>query len=443
MIVHPYGRLIPDTQRQNFVLPTFAADRRGLKAAVLEAAYSPPNGQPGDAAHGVFLDLDDSPPWAKPIAGYDRDQWRDEAQGPKRFSEIFDGLPALEDSDDGAHVNVVKDAWQQWQRDQCQDPKSPDPPFTIAQNFGNCVDASIEELIAGILGFRAAKAGNRERFKFIPAYGPYRKRGYCGHGWTLYACARVLEQIGWCPATIIEVGDQRLDFLGEDKHEYACSTRPWCANGGPRWLEEWTSQTYPFDPAAITEFDGRLDALKRLFANGGQIQHGSNYTSASDKPFRLRRIGGHAQIAYKMDWADRTVKFFRDRGFSEISQNNPPVANHQTWGPWSAQTRAEYWPDHWGPQPEGAWICTADQLLNTLMASAFAYLPLVKGEPADTIRPIEPAEPSIDSPDGITVVRVGDRIRVKGELVNLADGQAHVLTHVGRNLWKPVVKPVL
>jgi len=368
MTRHPLAHLIPDSNA--FDLRAMPYDRM---AGALESLYSN-----HDGFVGCFLA--DEGDWQARIDEYDAAEFRYDTPGRKKlWSDIHDVLSTYEA--DGCHVNtsVVFDQWEKSGRGKFG-------PFTIYQNFGICVDASLLELMALALARRAAESPNEE-FAYLPAFYLYAARGYCNHGWTMSACASRAMQYGWCPAMQLDVNGHSLDFDEEDDSEYTVA-RDWCRSGIPAWLADWTKSNFAWHDGAITEFDGTdLAALQRLFANGGQLHHGSNYTSASGKPNNLRRIGGHAQTAFGADWSDKTLAFLADRGV-RYDKGDFPVANHQTWGAgWSGEVDDEYWPSWWGPKPQGAWVCSGKQLLEYFNSRAFAYLPLLDGWKAETPEP--------------------------------------------------------
>ena len=358
---HPLAKLIPSSN--DFSLRALEGD---AKTSALEAAYE-------QGFTGCF-DGPENEGWAKRIASYDNDEFLyDTPQKNKYFSEIFDSLSA--DEADGCHV-YTKHAFEQFKASAAH-PDS-DDIFGVVQNHGICVDSSNVEMKAGLLGVRAADPLIAEILKYLPAHYAYAERGYCSHGWGMGSCARVNSQVGWCPATVLEIAGNELDWREEDAHEYAVA-RDWCRSGLPEWLKAYCREHYPWEESAVTRFDGGLDALRKLFQNKGQFHHGSNSTSASGKPNRWKRIGGHAQTACGGDWSDECLKWFADKGY-RLDDGDFWVPNHQTWGRWSGQLDADLWPEHlWGPQPDGAWVCGAKDLLKRV--SGYAYLPLLKGVP--------------------------------------------------------------
>lgn len=371
---HPLAHLIPDSNE--FVLRALQFSPDELTSTV-EAIYN------SQQFSGCFIDSDGD--WQGRIVRYDEDEFLGETEGPKRFSEIVDSLPL--DGDDGCHVytGATFDRW-------AMEGKGSEKPFSIFQDSGICVDSSNVEMKWGLIGYLVANSGGRFAMPWGPAHYAYAERGYCGQGWSTSACATVNSRVGICPAMLIEVGSNKLDFDGENKHEKTV-TSTWCRSGIPSWLKTWTVENFAFAPEAITQFDGGLDALFKLFAAGGQLHHGANYTSGGSTPDVWKRIGGHAQTTFGGDRSERTVKWFADLGYKLTKANDFWVATHQTWGSWSGQTAAKFWPAWWGPQPQGAWVSRASSVLERVRGM-YAYLPRFPWFKGTGPGPIVPPQPS-------------------------------------------------
>jgi hypothetical protein len=364
---HPLAHLIPDSNQ--FSLPSLRGTPELLANAV-EMIYS--NG----SFSGCFLS--DSGDWQGRIGRYDRDEFMDTADGPRFFSEIYDSLPV--GSEDACHVYTGL-AFDQWK----QQGKGSETPYSIFQDSGICVDSSNVEMKWGLLGYLTSRSGGRFALPYGPAHYAYAERGSCGQGWTLGACATVNQRVAICPAMLIEVGGNRLDFDGENKHEKTV-TSTWCRSGIPSWLKAWTLKEFPWAPGAITRFDGGLDALWRLVGEGGQLHHGANATAGNSQPDTWRRIGGHAQATFGGDRSERTLKWFADKGYRLTTPRDFWVATHQTWGNWSGQTAASFWPAWWGKQPQGAWVSRASSLLSRVR-DCYAYLPRMTWFPGSPTPP--------------------------------------------------------
>lgn len=416
---HPLAHLIPSGNE--FVLRTLRGVATILTSAV-EAIYD------SQQFHGCFLaDADD---WQGRIARYDEDEFLGETEGPKRFSEIVDSLGNL-DGDDGCHVYTgsVFDVWQ-------RDGKGSEKPFSIFQDSGICVDASNVEMKWGLIGRLVAQAAGQFAMPWGPAHYAYAERGYCGQGWSTSACATVNGRVGICPAMLIEVGGNKLDFDGENKHEKTV-TSTWCRSGIPSWLKAWTVENFAFAPEAITQFDGGLDALLKLFAAGGQLHHGSNATSGGSSPDSWKRIGGHAQTTFGGDMSERTVKWFADLGHKLTKPGDFWVATHQTWGSWSGQTAIKYWPAWWGPQPQGAWVSRASSLLERVRGM-YAYLPRFKWFPGSG--PVVPPPSNAITLDGVLQADSGGPIRGTLTAKCGTDRSEFIVVPSGDGTYRPVPK---
>jgi hypothetical protein len=420
MIPHPLAHLIPVSNQ--FSVPTLRSNAMALTNAV-EAIYDSGEFQ------GCFIE--DAGGWQARIVRYDNDEFMAETEGPKLFSEIHDSIPANEG--DGGHVysQLAFDAWQ-------RDGKGSEQPYSIFQDSGICVDSSNVEMKWGLIGYLVAKSGGRFSMPWGPAHYAYAERGSCGQGWTLGACATVNQRVGICPAMLIEVGGNRLDFDGENKHERTV-TSTWCRSGIPSWLKSWTVENFSFASDAITMFDGGLDALFKLFQNGGQLHHGSNATSGGSSPDSWKRIGGHAQTTFGGDKSERTVRFFSDLGYRLKDSRDFWVPTHQTWGSWSGQTAAKFWPPWWGPQPQGAWVSRASSLLSNVRGM-YAYLPRFKWFSGSG-----PVVPPPFPTGGITLdgtLRADNGSPIRGTLTaTCKDGQNQfIIVPDGSGGYKPVLK---
>lgn len=371
---HPLANLIPDNNSMKL-----QAVRSGSQT--IDQAYE-------SGFVGAFDTHDEI--WAQKVSEYDRDEFMGDTDGEHKFSEIHDSL--LKDEADGCHV-YTSQAFATFNRDKA--PDAVDWLFKGQQDSGCCVDACNVALKQGVFGIRAADPQYSEIYKWLPAYWTYQYRGYCGAGWSGSACATQNKRYGAALARRYDIQEQ-FDFSTENITErYVTST--WCRQDCPQWLADYAIENHPWDSNAITYFDGAVDALKTLFQNKGQYHHGSNATSASSKPNTWKRIGGHMQTAFGGDWSDKTRGWFADKG-CKIDANDFWVPNHQLWGPsWSGQCGDSYWPSWWGPKPEGAWVCSAKELLARV--DGYAYLPGLKGVPGlapPTPLPSDPTRISLD-----------------------------------------------
>lgn len=308
----------------------------------------------------------------------------------------------------------------------------------------NCVGASGVEMLHGMLGTRAADPANQEAFKYLMAWWQYAFRGSCGSGWYMGAYASVTLEHGYAFAF-----PKLLSYVygGEDDSEQLCDVK-WCRSGPPADVQQFVKeQGWAFEPGAITEFDGGVEALKVLSQQQGQFHHGSNVTSGSHKPDTLTTIGGHAQTCYAVSWHPLVLDFYSRKGYT-LAAGDAWTANHQSWGSgWSGeiaddlypfgydgQNRVYSWAEAkampqaerdsltplWGEKPEGAWVCSASKLLKYV--EGYAYLPKFKGLPADGPQP--PPEPGITL-TGELFTETGQPIR--GSVVASGTGTAEFI----------------
>ncbi len=397
------------------LIPEQHLDLMGLsdspaKTAALEQAYD-------DGFVGCFTP-DMSGPLGASARWYE-DEFKDVAGKDAYLWEHYHNPDAIMQDVVGSDTEfghiASKPAFETWNRD--KDPQAVDWLFGIFQNFGNCVDASLVELLHGILGIRAADPTNNEVFRWLMAFYAYVFRGYCSHGWYIPTAASVSVQYGYCFALPSIAG---VKYLEENDSEYAVS-REWCNRGRPPedFQQHVNAQGWRFGQGAITKFSGGTEALKDVIRLKGQVHHGSNYTSGGSKPGQLKRIGGHAQTLLGGDWSERTLKFFRDKNVS-YTESNFPVVNHQTWGgSWSGAVSSSYWPEWWGPRPQGAWVCSAQQAVDYLFRSAYVYLPMLKGTPGTG--PSPPLQADNGSPiRGELIAKSGDK---ESKYIIVPDGQ--------------------
>jgi hypothetical protein len=290
----------------------------------------------------------------------------------------------------------------------------------------------------GLIGYLVSKSAGKFSMPWGPSHYAYAERGSCGQGWSTSACATVNSRVGICPAMPIEVGGNRLDFDGENKHERTV-TSTWCRSGIPAWLKAWTVERFAFAPEAITQFDGGLDSLLKRFSAGGHLHHGSNATSGGSTPDSWKRIGGHAQTTFGGDRSERTVKWFTDLGYRLTVPGDFWVATHQTWGSsFSGAAAAKFWPAWWGPQPQGAWISRASSLLDNVRGT-YAYLPRFAWFPGSG--PVTPPPPSSAiTMDGSLYAKGG--IPISGILTAKCgpDQQEFIIVPTGTGAYKPIPK---
>lgn len=402
---------IIDKSRFADLVPDRTLSLEGLPAAArtlaLEAAYD-------SGFCGCFL-----PDMEGPLgraARYLRDELRDFLGKNQCWTSDVQFGPYGDDTAEGYIAST--DAFSAWGRD--KDPTVDDWLFGIFQNSGCCVGASKAELTQGVLGTRAMDPATGEIMKWLAIMWTYPFRGSCGQGWYTATCAKMSIEHGWCPSAKITVGSNSIDTDGESNQEKLCTTT-WCRGGPPKWLQEYVLQNYTWDAGAITELDCDTDTLKAVFRAKGQIHHGSN-TTGTPVPGQLKRIGGHAQTAFGGRWDARTLEFYNSRGL-KVTEKNFPIFNHQTWGEWSGGLSSKYWPDWYGPMPQGTWVCTSDQFCQLLSRSAYAYLPKLRG-----VKGTQPITPPVTPPSASGNIWVDSSVSppaIRGSFV--IDGKEYIM----------------
>ena len=378
---------------------------------------------------GAFGDSDDHPEWSKRARAYLRDEFLHDTDGQHLFSEVCGALAA---GDGECHMNQA-DALRAWEAAG----KIGVEPYTTSQAYGSCTDASLAELVTSLIGYRIARPEFNERWVSSVAWYQYADRGYCADGWDGFGIATVAKRNGIAFRLPYEIQGNKVDFTDDDRNEQIVA-RTWCRTGIPTWLREFTRTNHAFDEDAITQFDGGLPELKRLFAAGGCLHFSGTRTSGSNKPFVWGSTGPHMMAAYGYDDSDDYRRFCRDVLGISARVNDFPIQCDQTWGPgWRGEIADQYWPSWWGPKPEGAWVCWASEFVQRLSLDV-AYLPKVKGFPGQGPQP-EPDYPPIEGTlHGETV---NGRIAIRGELVS--GGKPYIVVPNGTGAFKVVPKPVL
>lgn len=360
---HPLGHLVPMSNM--FSLPAVAA---ATATEFIEAMYDPDL----SSFIGVFLNnCADMPDWAKRIAEWDRREFFKDSPGKiKLFGDLNLG-------DDGAGKEFCnwRYALELWVANGRQGPM----PYTCQQDYGSCVDASAAEHTTTMLGWRAAVPALNEVFVNSAAWYWYADRGFCGDGWTGSACARVALARGIAFRKKYEIGGNSVDFSEDDSNEQIVA-RTWCRNGIPSWMAEHTQKNHAFEDGSITEFNGGVKELRALLNAGGTLHTGGVRTSGGPKPFTLGRTGPHMQSVIGGDDSERYKQFARDKIGVTLGENDFAVAFHQTWGKnWRGECADEFWPEWWGPKPEGAWVWKASDVVKYFDGDMMAWLPMFKG----------------------------------------------------------------
>jgi hypothetical protein len=264
-----------------------------------------------------------------------------------------------------------------------------------------------------------------EEWRHPVAWYHYANRGYCSDGWNGFGRATVARKVGAAFRTKYVTGPNSIDFTGDDANERIVG-RQWCRSGIPKWMSGQTQAEHPYHPAAISEFDGGLPEMLKVFANGGYVHTSGTRTSGGSKPFTIGSVGPHMQAAAGCDDSDNFRRWCVDVLKVERRANDYPVILHQTWGPgWRGECGDAYWPFGtdasgktysmaeiramvaaggptveqlaelaagwgWGWKPQGAWVWWASDVVRRLSCDV-AYLPNVRGFPASS--PVPPPGP--------------------------------------------------
>ena len=391
-------QLIPDSNR----LDLSAAHGTSAKSGLMAGAYDP-----SARFIGVFLDQEDQPTWARRAARYLAEEFDHDTPGQKkRFGAVVGDL------DDGAGQCLVncRHALEQY-----ASPGSKGTiPYATQQDFGSCVDASCAEMEATLFGWRVANPealedrGERpEYWKYSPVWYKYAGRGYCSDGWTGAGIATVARRVG--AAFAINYEEFGADFREDDKNERIVA-REWCRRGIPPKMAAYTAANHGYADGAITRFEGGLEEIRAAFATGGVLHTSGTRTSGGSKPFTIGRTGPHMQAAVGCDDSDLFRRFCVDVIGTRARDDDFPVILHQTWGRgWSGECADQYWPGWWGPEPEGAWVWWASDVVRYLSID-FVWLPWVRGFPVGLPVPPDQAPPLTgeiwgEQLDGRTVIR--------------------------------------
>jgi hypothetical protein len=169
------------------------------------------------------------------------------------------------------------------------------------------------------------------------------------------------------------------DFEDDDKNEQIVA-RQWCRSGIPKSLAERTQRDNPHEAGSITDFDSGLDGLRDSLFAGGTIATGGTVTSGGSRPFTPGRVGPHMQGIGGYDDTDEYRDWIKAKMGYTLAANDFAVVFNQTWGSgWSGECADQYWPDFWGPKPEGAWVALASWTLRNFDGDMLLWLPDLKG----------------------------------------------------------------
>lgn len=357
---------------------------------------------------GTFLDDDESPSWARLASRYLDDEFLRDTPG--RIKLFGDVIPMLDD--DGARRVLVncRHALELWKEGGEVGPA----PYTCQQDYGSCVDASCAEHECTLFGWRVAQGTFNEQWKHSSAWYKYADRGYCSDGWNGSGIATVARRVGAAFRIRYDIAGNSIDFTDDDYNERVVA-RTWCRSGIPSWLKSYTQEHHAYDDGAITRWQGGVKELRALFAAGGVIHTSGRRTSGGSKPFTIGSVGPHMQSGVGCDDSDAFRRFCREVIGVTPRENDFPVIMNQTWGAgWRGECADKYWPEWWGPKPQGAWVWWASDVLSRLSVD-YAWLPWVKGFPSDTPDPIPTPQPNIGGELYAEQI-AGGAIVIRGEL---------------------------
>lgn len=414
---------IPTSNTLSVPFARFAAT--GQKAAILESSYS-------SGFIGAFQDTEEHPEWSRRVARYDRDQWRAETSGAKVLGDLLPQFTATGDGECHQNHRYSIEAYEAAGRIGVE-------PFTTAQDFGSCVDASLSELLTAILGYRIGALKKNEVWRTSAAWYAYALRGYCGDGWEAWGAASAIKKLGVGYRMAYEISDARKDQTEDDYNEYTMA-RSWCRSGPPADMRRITNEQSPIDDNYIVEFQGGVPELKKVFANGGVLHFSGTRNSGGPKPFTPGSVGPHQMTAYGYDDSEAGRKFFKDVVGYSLAADDVAVHCGQSWGPgWGAECADKYWPPHWGPKTEGSWICSGKWFLKSLSADMVYFPEAFRGFQGDPLPP-QPTDPKWEGtvyaeqlPSGL--------IAIRGEVS--CDGKPAIIVPDGAGRYKPTPKPVI
>lgn len=426
------ANLIPESNRLEVA---FAA--RNVATALLQDLYAPSSG-----FVGVFLDEEGQPDWARRAARYLADEFLHDTPGKtKLFGDVLSSL-----TDDGAgqcHPNwrYALDAWIAGGRKGVE-------PYSAQQDRGSCVDASCGEHETALFGYRAAKMPEvNEEYRHAAAWYKYAERGYCSDGWNGSGIATVARRVGAAFRMKYALDGHEVDFTDDDANEQLVA-RTWCRTGIPTWLKEHTSQHHAYQDGAITKFEGGVQELRALFAAGGVIHTSGTRTSGGSKPFTIGSVGPHMQSGVGCDDSDQFRQFCQDVIGVKSRADDFPVVMNQTWGSgWRGECADQYWPSWWGPQPQGAWVWWASDVIDRLNCD-YAWLPRVQGFPRATPAPVPIPTPVGKAPEIVGALRAEQLpagIAIRGELSLTLDSQTwrYIAVPAGGREYRLEEKPQL
>ncbi len=296
---------------------------------------------------GCFADTEDSPNWARRIAKYESDRFRDECNGsPSLMEQIGRTLY------DGEGKRSAPLALAQQFDKRC---------LTGAQAFGNCTACSCGWDIMNMLNaIEVAVKGESQAFgdPFATAL-IYGLRGHGGQGMALSTAASGARDYGV---------SRRTNYDG-----YDCRSEDRDESYGNQWGRSGPPKAFSDQVTGRVVKVGTLDhvnkaELRDLLYSGVMIHHGGTLTGTrTGSPLvSLTGVGPHAQSTLGMDDTDEARKH------CGLADDEFVVFNQQTWGPYFNISR--WREDLWGPQVEGTWPVKASDALRVVNQDSYGYV---------------------------------------------------------------------
>jgi hypothetical protein len=418
--------IIPESNRFDIAF----ANGNGDSAELLESCYK-------SNFIGAFQDTEEHPEWSRRAAKFTADEFLHDTPG--RIKLFGDVAPLLADDGIGKCSANFRHALELWDGKGIK-------PFSNAQDFGSCVDASCGEHETALFGWRAAhpealaaRGDKPETFKHCSAWYKYADRGYCSDGWSGSGIATVARRVGVAFRIKYDLASNSIDFTDDDENERIVA-RQWCRTGIPSWIKEYTAAHHAYADGAITKFQGGVKEIRKLCAAGGVLHTSGTKTSGSSKPFVVGPVGPHMQSLVGCDDSDEGKKWFRDKVGTVIGDDDSIVLMGQTWGAgWKGECADEYWPRHlYGEKPQGTWVWTASQIVRHASLD-YSWLPWAVGFAAVGPTPA----PGVNISGDLYAEQVGAKIAIRGEL-KIDQNYYIVIPKVGSSgVYNIVPKPLV
>jgi hypothetical protein len=357
----------------------------------------------------------------------------------------------------------------------------PDWLLRFVQDSGCCVGASGVKIAQVLLGIVSRMTDNPYLMAYLVSMWTYLYRTHCGSGWYMGAHAAEGEEHGWCPAVKFDgsklgrivLPDFGIDLDEEDEGEYLTS-RKWCRGRPPRDLEAWVHDNCRWGEIAEVS-DHSAETYIDIAKRGGLVHHGSN-TTGGGRPDSTRRIGGHAQPHYGLDFSDQGVEWWGRFGV-KVSRSDPAMIEGNQWGSWSGELEPEEWPygslandrvitqadvdaamrsrdssrvfdlmasmeGNWGygPMPEGTWMVRYSTYRRQIAGEEYAYFP--QGFRAIPFE--DPVPEPVHQPRLVGTLKYDpDRDAFRGVLSQENTGHQYILQRTAQHEFQAVNKTVI